>query len=89
MSDTYRAAAIGRTGRGDYGHGLHTAYQEIENVEFVAVADEDEQGMVKAKEQTGAASAYADWRQMLEQEKPDIVSVCPRWTDCHLEMVTG
>jgi len=89
VSDTYRAAAIGRTGRGDYGHGLHTAYQEIENVEFVAVADEDEQGMVKAKEQTGAASAYADWRQMLEQEKPDIVSVCPRWTDCHLEMVTG
>ena len=25
----YRAAAIGRTGGGNYGHGLHLAYREI------------------------------------------------------------
>ena len=37
----YRAAAIGRTGGGNYGHGLHLAYGELDNVEFIAVADPD------------------------------------------------
>lgn len=83
----YRAAAIGRTGRGGYGHGLHTAYAGLEQVEFVAVADEDEQGRTKAQGETGAPRCYADHEEMLRQEQPDIVSVCPRWTDCHLEMV--
>ena len=50
MSDKiYRAAAIGRTGRGNYGHGLHLAYKGLENVEFVAVADPDDAGREKAK----------------------------------------
>ncbi len=83
----YRAAAIGRTGGGNYGHGLHLAYQGLENVTFVAVADPDEAGRKKAQEQTGALRSYADYREMLASEDLDIVSVCPRWTDCHLEMV--
>ena len=29
---TYRAAAIGHTGAGNYGHGLHIAYKGLENV---------------------------------------------------------
>ena len=85
--EKYRAAAIGRTGRGGYGHGLHLAYKELENVEFVAVADEEEEGRTKAQEETGAPRAYVGYQEMLAREKPDIVSVCPRWTDCHLEMV--
>lgn len=83
----YRAAAIGRTGGGNFGHNLHLAYQGVENVDFVAVADPDPAGREKAREQTGAPRAYADYREMLEKEKPDLVSVCPRWTDCHVEMV--
>src|SRR4249919_2686400 len=51
---TYRAAAIGRTGGGGYGHGLHLAYKGLENVEFVAVADPDEAGRAKAAAETGA-----------------------------------
>ncbi len=84
---TYRAAAIGRTGKGDYGHGLHIAYQGLEQVEFVAVADPDEAGRLKGQQETGAPRAYADYQEMLRVEQPDIVSVCPRWTDCHLELV--
>jgi predicted dehydrogenase len=84
---TYRAAAIGRTGGGGYGHGLHTAYKGLDNVEFVGVADADEEGRRKGQEETGAPQAYADYQEMLHKEQPDIVSVCPRWTDCHLEMV--
>jgi predicted dehydrogenase len=86
-SQTYRAGAIGRTGGGNYGHGLHLAFRGVENVEFVAVADADEAGRRKAVAEAGAAREYADYRQMLERERLDIVSVCPRWVDCHVEMV--
>ncbi len=87
MSDkVYRAAAIGRTGGGNYGHGLHLAYRGLENVEFVAVADPDDAGREKAKAETGAQRAYDDYHEMLAAEELDMVSVCPRWVDCHLEM---
>lgn len=86
MAD-YKACAIGRTGRGNFGHGLHTCYNEVPNVTLTAVADDDDEGRAKAQADTGAERGYADWREMLEKEKPDIVSVCPRWVDCHEEMV--
>lgn len=85
----YRAAAIGRTGAGNYGHGLHTAYKNIENVEFVAIADPDEAGRKKAVEESNAQCSYADYRDMLEKEELDIVSVGPRWVTEHVEMVTA
>ena len=58
---TYRAAAIGHTGGGNYGHGLHLAYQGVERVTLVAVADPDEAGRRKAAAETGAPRAYADY----------------------------
>ena len=83
----YRASAIGRTGGGGYGHGLHLAYQGLENVQFIAVADEADVGREKASVETSARRAYADYHQMLAAEDLDIVSVCPRWLDQRLEMV--
>jgi len=83
----YKAAAIGRSGAGDYGHGLDIAYAGIDNVDFVAVADADETGRERARERNGSPRAYANYHDMLTEEAPDLVSVCPRWTDCHLEMV--
>ena len=83
----FRAGAIGRTGKGNYGHGLHLSYQGIDDVEFVSIADEDETGRKKAAEQTGALRTYADYREMLKNEDLDIVSVCPRWVDCHEDMI--
>ena len=41
----------------------------------------------KAAEETGAKRTYADYTEMLAVEDLDIVSVCPRWVDCHEEMV--
>lgn len=89
MSDKkrYRAGAIGRTGGGNYGHGLHLGFLGAEQVDFVAVADPDEAGRQKVVEETGAGGSYADYREMLEKERPDLVTVGPRWVDCHEEMV--
>lgn len=83
----YKAAAIGRTGGGNYGHGLDVAYAGLDNVEFVAVADPDDEGREAARVRNKAPRAYADYHDMLAAEQPDLVSVCPRWTDCHLDMV--
>jgi len=86
---TYRAAAIGHTGAGNFGHGLHTPLKELENVEFIAVSDPNEEGRGKAAAEAGASRSYADYRDMLEKEDLDIVSVCPRWTSDHVAMVTA
>jgi predicted dehydrogenase len=84
---TYRAAAIGHTGAGNYGHGLHLAYKGLENVKFIAIADPDEAGRKKAMAETGALRGYADYHEMLEKEDLDMVSVCPRWVTEHLDIV--
>lgn len=73
----FRVAIIGRTGKGDYGHGLDVVWHEIEQADVVAVADPDPQGRAAAAERTGAPRAYSDYRQMLEKERPQIVSVAP------------
>ncbi len=86
---TYRAAAIGHTGAGNFGHGLHTVYNHLDNVELVAIADPGAAGREKAMADTGAARGYADYRDMLDKEELDIVSVCPRWVPEHLAMVTA
>jgi predicted dehydrogenase len=83
----YRVAIIGRTGRGDYGHGLDIVWNEIEQARVVAVADPDPQGRAAAAQRTKAPRAYADYREMLDKEHPHIVSVAPRWLDCHRDMV--
>jgi predicted dehydrogenase len=87
MPSTYRVAVIGSTGRGDYGHGIDTVWKEVPQARVVAVADEDEKGRAQAQARAGAPAAYADYRQMIEKEQPQIVAVCPRWIDRHHAMV--
>lgn len=87
MADRFRVAVIGRTGRGDYGHGIDMVWQRIDEVEVVAVADDDPQGLKAAAKRLQAPRAYADYRQMLDEVRPDIVAVCPRWIDQHHAMV--
>jgi predicted dehydrogenase len=88
MARTYRVAVIGRTGKGNYGHGLDVVWKELDNVE-VAVADEDEKGRAAAVRRLGAKNAYADYREMLDKERPQIVSVADRFLDAHRDMVVA
>jgi len=85
----YRVAVIGSTGRGNYGHGLDSAFQDVERAEIVAVADPHESGRQLAAARLQVPKAYADYRQMLKVEKPDIVCVCPGWVNERVEMVTA
>jgi predicted dehydrogenase len=83
----YRVAVIGRTGKGNYGHALDTVWLKCDRAEVVAVADENEAGRAAAAKRLNAKTAYADYREMLAREKPQIVSVADRWPDCHRDMV--
>jgi predicted dehydrogenase len=86
MAQTYRVGIIGCTGRGDYGHGIDVAWKEIPNAEIVGLADENEEGRIGAAKRTSAKSAYADYREMLDKQKPQFVAICQRWIDRHHEM---
>ena len=81
-----RAAVIGHTGLGNYGHGLDVVFNNRNNLEIVAVADADDKGRAAAAAKTKALRQYADYREMLDKEKPHLVSVAPRWTLEHHAM---
>jgi predicted dehydrogenase len=82
----FRAAIIGHTGRGNYGHGLDIAFTDRADCEVVAVADPVEAGRVDAAKRSKAQRHYADYREMLAKEKPDLVAIGPRHTDQHVAM---
>ena len=85
-SGNFRAALIGHTGRGDYGHGMDVVFNGLPNVEVVAVADPVASGREAAARRCGALRQYADYREMLTKEKPKLVSIAPRWSDQHHAM---
>ncbi|MEX2286716.1 MAG: Gfo/Idh/MocA family oxidoreductase [Planctomycetaceae bacterium] len=89
MAAKYRVGIIGRTGKGDYGHGIDVVWKDVPQVEVVAVADEHAGGRAQAAQKTGAQHAYADYREMLDKEDLNIVAVASRWLDQHRDMVVG
>ena len=87
MAAKYRVAIIG-TGRmggliedeiplGDpnlpYGH--FSAYEYIEETEVVAVANRGAERLQRFSERFGITNTYLDYREMIDKEQPDIVSV--------------
>lgn len=82
-----RAAAIGSTGRGNYGHGLDSVFVDLEGIDFVAIADDNPKGLQQTADNLKIAKRFADYRTMLAEVKPDLVSIGPRWTDQRVEMV--
>tara|TARA_Y100001934_G_scaffold293_1_gene349 strand:- start:6926 stop:8110 length:1185 start_codon:yes stop_codon:yes gene_type:complete len=81
-----KAAIIGHTGAGNFGHRMDLVFNGLPNVEVVAVADPHDAGRAKAKANSKATRDYADYREMLAKEKPDLVAVAPRWSGEHHAM---
>ncbi|GAG58936.1 unnamed protein product, partial [marine sediment metagenome] len=87
LNSKYRVAVIGHTGRGNYGHGLDVVWNELPECEIVAVADAEPSGLVAAQKRLKVGRGFADYRKMLDDVKPDLVSIAPRWLDQHRDMV--
>jgi len=80
---TYKACIIGDSQHGGYGHYLHLAFALRDDVTVVGLADSDEAGRTQRAAQSGAQRTYADYREMLEKEGPDLVAIGPRWSVNH------
>ena len=87
MAAKYRIGIIGHTGRGNYGHGVDVVWLEMPNCEIVGVADANEKGLADAVKRLRAPRGFADYRKMLDEVKPDIAAIGPRWLDQHCDMV--
>ncbi len=83
---TRKAAIVGHTGAGNFGHRMDLVFNGLPDVTVVAVADPDDAGRAKAKANSDAARDYADYRRMLAVEKPDLVAIAPRWSGEHHAM---
>jgi predicted dehydrogenase len=83
LRKTYRAAAIGSTGHGDFGHGMDLALVGLPGVEFVAIADDNPEGLKAAGKRCGIERLYGDYRQMLDDEQIDLVTIGMRHADVH------
>ena len=86
-SRKYRVCEIGHDG--DYGH-MAGAFAEFPNVTMVAVADPVEKTRLQHAERVKAPRNYADFREMLEKEKPDMVGIGPNrktYSTHRLEMI--
>lgn len=90
--DTYRTAIIGY---GRMAHGHAKAYQEV-GLPLVAVADISEEALARFRDQFGQRQMYTDYRQMLDEVHPDIISVvthdqlhCPMVVDAAERGVKG
>jgi predicted dehydrogenase len=86
MPKTWTVGVIGSTGKGNYGHGLDTAWKAVESTKVIAVADDNPAGLKKAATKLKVEKAYAKYDEMLDKERPDIAAVCPRWIDQHFSM---
>ncbi len=79
-------AIIGHTGRGNYGHGLDTLWLEFPELSIAGVADPDPKGLEAARVRLKGAAGFADYRKMLEVQKPDLLCIAPRHIDQHRDM---
>jgi predicted dehydrogenase len=82
QSSTIRAAILGCGGRGR----AHAAgFAAAKNAKIVAVADPVAENREKLATEH-EATAYVDYRDLLERERPEVVSICT-WPHLHREMV--
>ena len=79
----YKACIIGDSKMGGYGHCIQYAFALQDDVATVALADPDESGRTRHAKEVGVERTYADYREMLEKERPDLVAVAPRCTVNH------
>lgn len=85
--NSFKVGVIGSTGRGNYGHGLDIAWRNVADAQVVAVADDHHRGRSSALKRLGCKKGYQDYRKMLQTEKPDFISICPRHADQRVPMI--
>ena len=83
------ALNVGVIGTGAIAQHAHLpAYKDLDTCRLAALAEIDPDRAAQAAKDFGVATVYHDWREMLESEKLDIVSICtPNYL--HAEMAVA
>ena len=84
MAKGYRAGIIGC---GWVSTAHVNGYRATDRVEVAAAADVSREALEAFGSEWEVANLYSDYRQMLDEEKPDLVSICTP-ASLHLEMVS-
>lgn len=87
VEEQVRVAVIGHTGRGNYGHGLDTMWQQIPEARICGVADADPEGLAAAVRLLKPEAGYSDYHQLLAEQRPTVVAIAPRHVDQHRDML--
>ena len=82
MAATYRAALIGTGGISNWHMSYYVPHQRVE---LLAAADINEQSLEAFGEKYQVQALYTDWERMLDEVRPDIVSICT-WNATHPPM---
>ena len=69
MKKKYRAAIIGSSGQGNYGHGLDRVFSDLDHVELVAIADTNPIGLQQAGQRLQLSNLYRDYQKMLKNSR--------------------
>jgi predicted dehydrogenase len=83
MSGKFKVGIIGCGGRGNAHAQGYAASNEVQILACADPVKEKAQAMAK---KFNIPHIYEDYREMLDREKPDIVSVCT-WTGLHAQMI--
>ena len=73
-SSTIKVGIIGTGGIAKYQH--IPSYQKMPGYEIAAACDANQDSLEQAQEQFGIPQGYADYRDLLTNEKLDLVSIC-------------
>ncbi|MDA1137581.1 MAG: Gfo/Idh/MocA family oxidoreductase [Planctomycetota bacterium] len=87
MNKIFNIGVIGSTSKGDYGHGVDTAFTASDRARILAVADDNPAGLKTVSEKLGVTRRYLRYEEMLQEVDLDIVCIGPRWVTARVEMV--
>lgn len=79
-------AILGDTQRGGFGHDLDTVFVGRPDLGDVVVADPDLAGRARVVKRVGAVRAHADWRTLIEKERPWLACIAMRHATPHFEI---
>ncbi|MFM8419561.1 MAG: Gfo/Idh/MocA family protein, partial [Verrucomicrobiota bacterium] len=79
-------AILGDTQRGGFGHDLDTVFLGRPDLGDVVVADPDLAGRARVVKRVGAVRAHADWRTLIEKERPWLACIAMRHATPHFEI---
>src|SRR5688572_4541911 len=82
----YRVAILGLGGISRAHLRGYGAQENAKRVELVAGADISAEARERFEQEGGGGRAYGDYRELLNRERPDVVSICT-WPPMHPEMV--